>query len=309
MLLRNRSLSIATAVAGTLLVSTLGIGPAAATTAAQATRSGATATTSPSWSTHVCRGTARKPGVLAGLYWDVVVRGVCFVNHGPAIIRHDAIVTDHSSLIAAFGRWHSRVFVGHNVLVLRRGTLLLGCEPKAFPCFDDPHPKKPRLTSHDVIGGSLVAIGALGVVVHVTRIGGNVVQLGGGGGLTCKPMGVFAAFHSPVYSTYEDNWIGGSIWVKRVRSCWLGVIRNWIGGSATVSHDKMADPDAMEVVSNVVHKDLTCWRNRPRVQFGDSHGTPNLVGLHAFFECGFHVILPNPSGQHVHFSHISVRLH
>src|SRR6266568_3600448 len=79
--------------------------------------------------------------------------------------------------------------------------------------------------------------------------------------------------------------------------------------SSAVSRNKMKDPDEMEVVTNIVRQDLTCWRNSPKVQFGDSHGHPNRVGLHAFFECGFHRIIPNPSGQHVHFAHVSVHLH
>jgi hypothetical protein len=173
---------------------------------------------------------------------------------------------------------------------------------------DDAHPGHPTLSSHDVVRGSLIAIHALGVVVHNAAIGHDVVELTGGGGVTCKPTGIFVKFGSPVYSDYEDNWIGGSVWVKSLRSCWFGAIRNWVGGSMTVSKNRMADPDAMEVTSNVVLHDLTCFRNRHRVQFGDGHGIPNRVGLHAFFECGFHVILPNPAHQHNHFSHISLHL-
>jgi hypothetical protein len=144
--------------------------------------------------------------------------------------------------------------------------------------------------------------------VHNSWFGRNIVQLGGGGGLTCKPQGVFKHFHSPVYSDYEDSWIGGSLVVKHLHSCWLGVIRNWIGHSAVVSHNKMKDPDANEVVTNVVHQNLICFGNRPKVQFGDSHGKPNRVGGHALGECSFRRLVPNPAGQHHHFSHISVRL-
>ena len=54
---------------------------------------------------------------------------------------------------------------------------------------------------------------------------------------------------------------------------------------------------------------VSTWRNVPAVQFGDGHGYPNQVGLHAYFECGFHVVLPNPAHQHKHYSHISVPLH
>lgn len=246
--------------------------------------------------------------MLVGLNLNVIVHGLCLVNHGPVNVAHDVIVLPGSTLVAAFGQHGSQLVVSGNILVRHGGTLILGCEPKRFTCIDDPHPKRPTLSSHGWVGGSIIAGGALGVVVHNTWIGHNVIEIGGGGGLSCKPSGPFAAFHSPPYSSYEDNWIGGSLWVKDLRSCWLGVLRNWIGVNATVSRNLMADPDAMEVVSNVVHKDLICWRNHPKVQYGDSRGTPNRVGLHAFFQCGFHRLVPNPAGQKKHFSHISVHL-
>ncbi len=296
MLGRNKSLAAAVATAVTLL-GLLMVGPA--------TSAGAATT----WRTHVCHGTFRRPGILTGLNFDVIVRGLCLVNAGPVQVAHDVIVTRGSSLIADFGRHHSRISVGDDIFVHKGGTLVLGCEPVHFNCADDPHPKHPTLSSHDTVGGSLVATDALGVVVHDSWFGHDIVQLGGGGGLTCKPHGAFALVKSPVYSDYEDSWIGGSLWVKHLRSCWLGVIRDWVGGSATVSSNKMKDPDAMEVVTNTVLRDLTCWRNSPKVQFGDSHGLPNRVGLHAFFECSFHRLVPNPAGQHRHFEHISVHLH
>jgi hypothetical protein len=286
-----------------LFASLLAIAPATAATAA------------PAWSAHICAGTLHKPGTLAGTHWNVIVKGVCLVNRGPAVVQHDLIVTHRAALVAVFGRHHSRLWVGNDVILSRGASLIMGCENKQihghpiFPCSDDPSQGHPTLSSHDVVRGDLIAIRALGVVMHNSWIGGNVVQIGGGGGVICKPVGVFTEVHVPVYSDYEDNWIGGGMWVKSLRSCYLGVIRNWIGDSLTVSRNLMADPDAMEVTTNVVLRDLTCYRNRPRVQFGDGHGLPNRVGLHAFYECGFHVILPDPAGQHKHFSHISVHLH
>ena len=295
MLRRHKGVPAAIAAAGTL-VSMLALGPAT------------TAVAAPTWRTHVCHGTPRHPGELTGLNLDVIVRGVCLVRRGPVAVSRNVILTRNSALIAAYGRHDSRLNIAGNIFVHKGATLILGCEPKAFPCLDDPHPKRPTLASHSTVDGSLIATRALGVVVHNSWFGDNIIQLGGGGGVTCKPSGPFAHFHSPVYSDYEDNWIGGSIWVKFLNTCWIGVIRNWVGVDAKVSRNKAADPDAMEVVTNTVHRDLTCWNDKPKVQFGDSRGLPNRVGLHAFLECSFRRILPNPSGQHVHFSHISVHL-
>jgi len=274
-----------------------------------------TAAASPAWHTRVCSGTVKRPGTLHGLYWNAIVHGVCAVDRGPALIQHDLIITHNSAVVAVFGRRHSHLAVGNNILVGRGGSLIMGCEWKRihgrpiFPCVDDPHPGHPTLSSRELVRGDIIAIHALGVVVHNSAIGHDIVQLTGGGGVTCKPVGIFVRFGSPVYSDYEDNLIGGSVWVKSLRSCWFGAIRNWVGGSMTISRNRMADPDAMEVTTNVVLQDLTCYRNRHRVQFGDGHGRPNRVGRHAFYECGFHVILPNPAHQHKHFSHISVHLH
>ncbi len=294
MLRRHKGVSVAIAAAGTL-ASMLAVGPAT------------TAGAAPAW--HICHGNAKHPGELFGRTLDVIVHGLCLVRRGPTAVAGDIIITPRSTLVAAFGRHDTRLEVGGNIFVHKRGTLILGCNPKSFPCVDDPNKKHPSLVSRDKVGGSIFGTDALGLVVHNAWIGHNVRQLGGGGGLTCKPQGSFAHVHSPAYSAWEGNWIGGSVWVKHVHSCWLGVIRNRIGFSATVSRNKMRDPDAMEVVTNIVHRDLTCWRNSPKVQYGDSHGHPNRVGLHAFLECGFHRIIPNPAGQHVHFAHISVHLH
>ncbi len=295
MLRRYKGVPVTIATAGTML-GMLALAPAT------------TAVAAPSWRTHVCHGTNRHPGELVGVNLDVIVRGVCLVRHGPVAVSRNIIITRHSALIAAFGRHHTRIRVAGSIFVRKGGTLVLGCNPHSFPCVDDPHPKRPSLVSASRVGGSIVATAALGLVVHNDWIRHNVRQTGGGGGLVCRPTGIFRQFHSPVYSTYEDNWIGGSVWVKHVHSCWLGVIRNTIEHSANISRNKMKDPDAMEIVTNRVEGNLICFHNNPKVQFGDSRGRPNRVRKHAVLECSFHRIIPNPAGQHVHFSHISVRL-
>jgi hypothetical protein len=293
MLRRYRGVSVAIAGAGLML------GIAALP---------ATAATAPAWRTHVCHGTQRHPGELTGLNLNVIVRGICLARHGPVAVSRNIIITRHSTLIAAFGRHHTHITVAGSIFVRKGGTLILGCNPESFPCLDDPHPKRPSLTSRDVIKGGIFATAALGMVVHNDRIGHTIRQTGGGGGITCTPKGPFKQFHSPVYSTYEDNWVGGSLRVKHLHSCWLGVIRNTVGHNVRVVHNKMADPDANEVVTNRIQGNLTCFANNPKVQFGDSRGKPNRVGGDAFLECSFDRIIPNPAGQHKHFDHISLHL-
>ncbi len=107
-----------------------------------------------------CSGSAKQPGVLAGTYADVVVRGMCVVNSGAAHVQRD---------------------------------------------------------SSSSVGGNLIARHPLGIVVHASTIGANVIERGDGG-VSCTPKGIFAAFKSPVYSGYEDNWVGGNLSVTGLRS-------------------------------------------------------------------------------------------
>ena len=65
-----------------------------------------------------------------------------------------------------------------NLLVGKNASVLAGCDTiyitvfvtngppqtvPSFPCFDDPNPKAPTLSSHDAVRGNLIADQALGV--------------------------------------------------------------------------------------------------------------------------------------------------
>jgi hypothetical protein len=79
----------------------------------------------------------------------------------------------------------------------------------------------------------MISSQALGVVAQNTTVGGTVEQHGGGGGFTCDPSGVFAAFGSPVFSTYEDSSDWGNLDISNVSSCWMGIN---IGGNASCAN-------------------------------------------------------------------------
>ncbi|MGO9500518.1 MAG: hypothetical protein ACLPUO_02780 [Streptosporangiaceae bacterium] len=295
-----------------------------------AVASASVARTGASVSSHTCSGTAKAPGTLAGTYSQVVVSGVCAVNGGRARVRHNLVIASGGALLAVFGlndhtrHGRSSLIVGGNLIVQPGASLAMGCDRQYdhafghtsanFACADDPHPNRPTLWSHDTVGGSLIARHPLGVVVHNSSIRGNVTETGGGGGLNCKPAGVFKVFKSPAYSDYEHTGIGGSMTVTGLRSCWFGSIYDHVHGSLTISGNIMADPDAMEVVTNTIRRNFACRGNRPAIQFGDSDGDSNRVGRRATGQCGFGVILPSPPPQahihvHVKHKHISVPLH
>jgi hypothetical protein len=236
-----------------------------------ATPSLATAAPGPS----VCTGTADSPGVLAGSFKNVLVEGFCAVDGGAAVVNGNLTLAPGSALVAAFyfddvdGTGTSSLRVTHNVYVEKGAAMVLGCFATSFPCIDDPDQNNPTLSAAEFVGGNLVGTQALGIVAHDTTFGGDVTQTAGGGGVNCNPAGIFAVFGSPVYTTYEDSSISGSLSITSMRSCWLGTARVRIRGNATYIGDKLADPDAIEVVSNNIAGNLDCRRNSMMWDSGD----------------------------------------
>ncbi len=260
-----------------------------------------TASASGAVSTKTCSGTATAPGVLTGTYpGNVIVKGVCAVNAGPAVVKGNLAIAPGGALLAIFARndkthkGFSSLTVKKNVTVGKGASLALGCEPNFFTCADDKG-KTPTLQSRGTIGGTLSASKPLGILVHNSSITGSVTERGGGGGLSCTPKGIFKLFKSPVYSDYEDNVIGGSVSVTGMTSCWLGLLRNDVHGNFTFNTNKMADPDANEVLHNYVNRSLTCQANVPAVQYGDSGSTPNVVNRTATGQCSFRRRVPDPA--------------
>jgi hypothetical protein len=249
---------------------------------------------------HVCTGTATAPGVLTGSYpGNVIVKGVCAVNAGPAVVKGNLAIAPGGAVLAIFAlndkthKGFSSLTVTRNVVLAKGSALALGCEPTAFPCADDPG-KPPTLQSRGTIGGSLFATDALGVLLHNSSIAGAAAQQGGGGGLSCTPKGIFKLFKSPVFTDYEDNIIGDSLIITGLHSCWLGALRNSVHGSLIFTTNKMADPDANEVTHNDINRSLTCQGNTPAVQYGDSGSTPDVVSGNATGQCRFSRLVHNP---------------
>jgi hypothetical protein len=200
-----------------------------------------------------CSGTFDSPGTLSGTYSNVVIRGVCGVT-GTTTIKGNLVLARGSTLAAVFAG--ADLSVHGNVHVKRDGTLLAGCDPVNSTCIDDP-----TGSSSTSIAGNLIETRPLGAVIHDSSIGGNVVSSGGGGGVTCEPSGVFAQFGAPVFSAYESSHIAGNIRVTGYRSCWLGINHDHIGGSVHLLHNRLADPDAIEVLDNTIGSNIVCRRN------------------------------------------------
>jgi len=58
-----------------------------------------------------------------------------------------------------------------------------------------------------------------------------------------------------------------------------------VGGNALMVGGRFGDPDAMEIVTNVIGGNLGCFNNVPQAHVGDSQGEPNIVGGHKRGEC------------------------
>jgi hypothetical protein len=296
-------------VALVAIAALLALTMAPALTAAAATA--APATTAGHGGAYICTG----GDIAPGYYRSVIVTGVCYTPAGNVFIQRDLTVAPGALLDSVtpgdptMGTpvVPATVYVGGNVFVGKGAVLLLGCSPN-ISCASPPG------ITFDRIGGSLLASGAQAVVVHNASIGGRVALIGGGGGAaaqTCtaqtagqppiadlKPWSEDPNFDgTPVYSDFEDVSIGGGITVAGLTSCWLGSLRNFVGGNATYAGNTMGDPDALEIDNNLIGGSMTCLNNSPAVQFGDSGSAPNLVARFASGECGFNVVLPNPAPE------------
>lgn len=273
---------------------------------------------------YVCSG-----GIVpSGTYSSMLVTGSCYLPSGSVVVRRSLTVAPGALLDAATPLNPSAtgpdglpgaLKVRGDVLVRPGAVLLMGCDPSAA-C------QSGSTIDMDRIGGSLVSLGGLGVVVHSVHIDDDAVLFGGGGGPsvldqpgsgTClgnqttntpppvPPLwasdpslgnGAGPGVPIPVFSNFENNSIGGNLVVAGLQSCWFGALRNHVGHNAVFAFNRMGDPDANEIATNTVDSNLVCFANNPAVQYGDSGGSPNMVGGHAFGECGFDVRIPNGDG-------------
>lgn len=261
---------------------------------------------------YVCSG-----GVIpAGNYPSMLVTGVCTMPAGHVDVWGDLTIAKGALLDAVTPGDPSTtpavpatVFVSGNVRVWQGAVLLLGCSPNiscAPPAAGN---------TFDQIGGSLTAVGAMGVVLHNVTVDGNVSVLGGGGGTEAQqcasqtqgdpvdpnlvPWSEDAALDfTPVYTDFEDGSVGGTLRVVGIDTCWMGALRNWVNGSEVFLHNTFGDPDAMEVGNNLVWGNLVCFDNSPAPQFGDG-AAPDLVNGRGVGQCNFHVELANPAAEAV----------
>ncbi len=209
-------------------------------------------------------------GIHAGTYQSLRITGVCTVHAGKRVdVVGDVTVARGATLNAIT---QSTFNVGGDLTAGQDAIVGLGCNDEVG-C---------SASTHDHIGGSLRAFNAAAVVDEQERIGGDVVIRGGGGSEDCSST---ALFGGPYFATIHDSYVGGNVVFRDVHSCWFGLIRTKVGGSVTILDNEMGDADAMEIVTNRIGGNLSCFGNDPHAQVGDSGGAPNVVGGKRRGEC------------------------
>jgi hypothetical protein len=104
------------------------------------------------------------------------------------------------------------------------------------------------------IEGNLDSRGSIDLHMHGLQIEGNVSIRDGGGGAYCVPD-----FH---FSNIEDSSVGGNVTISGLKSCWSGLTRDHIEGNVRVENNQLADPDAIEILANVIEGNLSCNGNQ-----------------------------------------------
>ncbi len=243
--------------------------------------------------------------IASGTYQSLTVAGVCTIPSGSVTVRGNLFIRPGALLDAmtpaalastppAFGLPGS-LAVGGSIFVGQGAVLLLGCGPSLPFCGSS------STVQEDTVQGSIIAVDALGVVIHAVTVGHDLSVIGGGGGPTIadvsQPDACFgipapapwsedlAVASTPVYVDVEDSTIGGNLRMIGIQTCWLGALRNTVLGNVLDVSNQMGDPDANEVLNNYVGRNLVCFDNLPAVHVGDSHQPPNTVGGMALGEC------------------------
>jgi hypothetical protein len=239
--------------------------------------------------------------IASATYQSLTVAGVCTIPSGSVTVRGNLFIRPGALLDAATPSslptpgLPGSLAVGGSIFVGHGAVLYLGCGRSLPFCGSS------STLGKDTVGGSIIAVDALGVVIHAVTVGHDLSIIGGGGGPTIADVSQPGACFgipapapwsqdptlagTPVYGDVEDSTIGGDMRMIGIQSCWLGALRNTVRGNVLDLRNQMGDPDANEVLNNLVGRDLVCFDNSPGVHVGDSNQPPNTVGGRALGEC------------------------
>src|SRR5262249_59676038 len=112
------------------------------------------------------------------------------------------------------------------------------------------------------------------------------------------------AFDSPVFSVVEGSHVHGSVSVNGLTSCWLGLTHSQIDGGVTMNGNQLADPDAIEILDNVIGGNIVCQGNSMMWDSADTvedslyprQWEPNTVGGNRIGQCVTAPPIDSPGG-------------
>ena len=207
-------------------------------------------------------------GPLSGTYRNLVVTGECDVV-GPVTVNGTVTITGKGAAFSSEYPGSPAVTIRGNVLVSNGGLFAFGQPTEGCG---------PAVRKTSVVTGNVVALKALSVKILCSTVRGNVLSVGGG--YHAPPDCLANGVNFPV----KDSTIRGNLAVYGWSGCWMGAIRNHVGGNVVlVGNTASAIPpgsttaDGMEIVTNTIRANLVCYSNSPHPQVGDSEGAPNQV--------------------------------
>jgi hypothetical protein len=200
-----------------------------------------------------CGGTFEDPAVLgSGTYGSVVVTGFCFVPPGSTIVIGSGLTVAPGGFLvasAAFdGVCDRSITIGGGVRTGLDSSLFLG-DGAGSGCVPN---------THTVVNGGIRADRPFSLVIHGVVVHGGV-QLVGGGAPVCDEV----TFNPCSFSAVEDSQVSGGISVSGYSGFWFGMARNQVSGVVSLQGNSLADPDAMEILSNSIKGSLVCAGNSP----------------------------------------------
>ena len=215
--------------------------------------------------------------MAAGVYVSMTITGFCSLPPRGSVDVLGNFTVERSAVFD--GATDADLDVRGNMVIGAGAIVAVGCDTVSVlsHCTDD---------TDDVISGNVVDNNGLAVIFNGYSVDGNVTMQGGGGGTSCKEV-TRDGFDLSAFSAFEDGWIDGSVNITDVKTCWLGLFRNGIGGNVTVTavHTQRPAPSAPGIAGNVIAGSLSCTGNDPRPTLGTSVGMPSVAAGGAFGQC------------------------
>ena len=266
---------------------------------------------------HIGAGAAASPStcaggdLAAGTYPSLTITGLCYLPNGVSVTVDGNLTISSGAMLDAISPGGTALLgsalpgnltVTRDISVDSNAVLLLGwcIEPNAGVGYENCDPSQ-LASSDDKVGGSISAMDALVVIIHGVRTSGNLTIRGGGGGSSlCVLPSLFSEDTDPAvngsqtvgydfeavnYSDVESSTIAGNAQVENLNACWFGAVRDTVHGNFIFRDNTTLSGDGNEVVGNQVKRNMSCERNAPAVQFGDSNASPNQVNGKATGQC------------------------